>query len=394
MLSKILVGCSILWFLGMTSVRPISTDAQRNQPIRALDIRFCDGFDFPVGDVDGKGNYTDPSGKVHEGWYIATHTAEEYTLGIHTGEDWNGSGGGNTDFGQPVYASAEGEVLTSDDFGKPWGNVILIRHLVLENAKIDTVYSVYGHLEKRLVNKGEWVTRRQLIGRIGTGDGAYPAHLHWEMRKSNMRDFAADYWPSNHNKTIEWVKQHYWNPSEYVGNHRNCLKPQSEKQLLLVVKSNYSMYLLEYGVVSAQYKIALGQEPSGHKQKQGDNRTPEGQYRIIEKSIGPFGGAYGAFLGSRWMRLNYPNNWDAEAGFRKGIITKSQLSQIKQANAQQKEPLKTTELGGGIGIHGWNGAWPGRDKQNLTWGCISLEKEELEALYEKVKPGTKVLILP
>src|SRR5262245_21414114 len=54
----------------------------------------ADGFDFPFGDPDGKGSYTDKAtGKSYKGWYIATRFGERYSMGIHTGEDWNGSGG-------------------------------------------------------------------------------------------------------------------------------------------------------------------------------------------------------------------------------------------------------------------------------------------------------------
>jgi murein L,D-transpeptidase YafK len=154
------------------------------------------------------------------------------------------------------------------------------------------------------------------------------------------------------------------------------------------------MKLYEEGKFVQEYRIALGQSPVGHKVIQGDNRTPEGQYRIIEKSVGPFGGAYGSFLGSRWMRLNYPNTWDAELGLRKKSISKAQFEQIEKANHEGREPLKTTKLGGGIGIHGWSGNWPERDRQNLTWGCISMEQAELEAMYSIVKKGCVVLIYP
>ena len=41
----------------------------------------------------------------YAGWRIETHFAENYQLGIHTGEDWNGNGGGNTDLGQDVHAA-------------------------------------------------------------------------------------------------------------------------------------------------------------------------------------------------------------------------------------------------------------------------------------------------
>src|SRR5687767_13264625 len=112
-----------------------------------FDAGLCDGFSFPFGDCKGGGNYASPAGKKYNGWYIATHTAEVYSLGIHTGEDWNGKGGGNTDLGQPFYAAASGTVLAAADYGSPWGNVVLIEHYYLENGKVRSVLSLYAHLQ-------------------------------------------------------------------------------------------------------------------------------------------------------------------------------------------------------------------------------------------------------
>src|ERR1044072_7527587 len=69
------------------------------------DVPPADGFDFAVGDANGRGQYKDlVTGIDYDGWRINTHFAENYQLGIHTGEDWNGNGGGNTDMGQDVNA--------------------------------------------------------------------------------------------------------------------------------------------------------------------------------------------------------------------------------------------------------------------------------------------------
>lgn len=86
-----------------------------------LDPLLADGFDFPVGDVDGQGSYKSKlNGKTYNGWYVATKFGESYSLGIHPGEDWNGIGGGDTDTGQPVWATAKGKVVDSKDYGSPW----------------------------------------------------------------------------------------------------------------------------------------------------------------------------------------------------------------------------------------------------------------------------------
>ncbi len=163
--------------------------------------------------------------------------------------------------------------------------------------------------------------------------------------------------------------------------------------LLIANKSTYRMKLYAKGKLLKTYRIALGQEPIGHKIQQGDNRTPEGVYKIIQKSRGPFYGAYANYLGVAWMRLNYPNNEDALNGFKSGLINTSEKNSIINANNSGKEPPKNTKLGGGIGIHGWSGSWPANDQQNLTWGCISVQNSELDDLYNRVPVGTTIIIL-
>ena len=80
------------------------------------DFPAADGFDFAVGDPNGKGPYQDKStGQTYNGWYVATQFAEKYNYGIHTGEDWSGLGPRDSDLGQDVMLSAvaESRLLTS-----------------------------------------------------------------------------------------------------------------------------------------------------------------------------------------------------------------------------------------------------------------------------------------
>ena len=169
---------------------------------------------------------------------------------------------------------------------------------------------------------------------------------------------------------------------------------RAEPRLLIARKGQYRMSLYARGKLVKTYVIGLGQTPLVHKQEDGDNRTPEGRYRITQKLRGPFPGTYGAFLGPRWIGLGYPNDQDAEAGLRRGLLTRTQVEQIRAAHRAGAQPPQDTKLGGGIGIHGWSGRWPRDDRQNLTWGCITLQNPELEDLYDRVEVGTPVIILP
>jgi murein DD-endopeptidase MepM/ murein hydrolase activator NlpD len=359
-----------------------------------FDPLLADGFDFAVGDKDAKGAYTGASGKTYMGWYIATHTAEEYDLGIHTGEDWNGNGGGNSDLGQPVYCVAKGVVIAADNYGSPWGNIVMVEHRFIENNTLRTVYSQYAHLNKFTVEIGDTLTRRQVLGTIGDGNGAYLAHLHLEIRNEKMKGMAVDYWPSSNGKDQAWVKEHYEDASAFINAHRTLLVPEKEAAFIFVKKSEFQMHFFIDGQHKQTFEIALSQTPIGHKVEQGDNRLPEGHYNIIQKSQGPFPGDMGPFFGTGWMRLNYPNPFDTEAGYHKEWITQRQRVAMINAWNMGKEPSKGTRLGGGIGIHGWNGDWSGYGTRSLTWGCISMHNPDLTEFYDDVPKGTPILIVP
>lgn len=132
-------------------------------------VPLSNGFDLPVGKPDAAGYY------VFRGYYP----------GGHLGEDWNGNGGGDSDLGDPVYASGSGVVVFSEDYRRGWGNVVIVRHAYLdENGRVALMDSLYGHLDQRMVRKYQLVERGQQLGTIGTAHGKYAAHLHFEMRKN------------------------------------------------------------------------------------------------------------------------------------------------------------------------------------------------------------------
>ncbi|MFH0894020.1 MAG: L,D-transpeptidase family protein [Bacteroidota bacterium] len=396
----VIVGTALAWMLikpgAFSFFSKNHSNADTTITIKTyLDSNLCDGFDFPVGDKNGNGKYVSKKdGKTYDSWYVASGLAETYSLGIHTGEDWNGRGGGNTDEGQPVYSIANGIVLTAENYGSPWGKVVYVMHRFLENGKIDTVFSLYAHLDEMFVKTGDTVKRRKNIGTIGTGDGAYIAHLHLEIRKNSMKNFDVTYWPSSYDKDAAWVKDQYLAPTAFIKERRGLTFPHTANKLIIAFKHNYKMYWILNGKVDKEYEIALSQNPIGHKQKQGDNKLPEGEYHIVQKTRGPFGGEYAAYYGPGWMRISYPNRYDANAAFEKKKISKAERDAIVVADKACTEPLRNTALGGGIGVHGWAGDWTADGTQNLTWGCISMHNEDLDKFYDLVPVGTTIIIVP
>lgn len=128
-----------------------------------------------------------------------------------------------------------------------------------------------------------------------------------------------------------------------------------------VHKSERKMYLLHGNEILEEFNVSLGKVPVGHKQFEGDGKTPEGAYFISHKNPKS---QYHLSLG-----VSYPNN--ADRSF---------------AAAQGKPP------GGDIFIHGG----PPRPVSKWDWtaGCIAVTDKEMEVIYSMVKPGTVIHILP
>lgn len=108
------------------------------------------------------------------------------------------------------------------------------------------------------------------------------------------------------------------------------------------------------------YPVGLGFAPVGHKQFEGDGRTPEGSYLIDRRN------PQSRFHLS--IGISYPNAAD-----------------IAFARARGRSP------GGDIFIHG--GPRPGIDPTNVrdwTAGCIAVTDRQIEEIYAMVRNGTPI----
>jgi murein DD-endopeptidase MepM/ murein hydrolase activator NlpD len=75
----------------------------------------------------------------------------------------------------PIHAAASGTVTYSGDELKAYGNLILIRH-------DDGYVTAYAHADKILVNRGQAVTKGQVIGYSGSSGDVTSPQLHFEIR--------------------------------------------------------------------------------------------------------------------------------------------------------------------------------------------------------------------
>jgi murein DD-endopeptidase MepM/ murein hydrolase activator NlpD len=110
--------------------------------------------------------------------------------GHHTGDDLNGIGGMNSDLGDPVFSTADGLVFYAGEPSPGWGKLVVVAHKTVDGK---TLHSMYAHLDRIDVVCGTLVPRGGKIGTVGTANGCYPAHLHFEMRASDGVDIGAGY---------------------------------------------------------------------------------------------------------------------------------------------------------------------------------------------------------
>lgn len=136
---------------------------------------------------------------------------------------------------------------------------------------------------------------------------------------------------------------------------------------ILVRKSERSLYLMREGTVIGRYRIALGLDPDGPKQREGDFRTPEGHYRLIRRN------ARSDFFLS--IQISYPNERD-----------------IAHARRQGWEP------GGQIMIHGAPNRpkYPAEYYEQRDWtdGCIAVTNSDMVEIWLRTTHDTPIEILP
>lgn len=136
---------------------------------------------------------------------------------------------------------------------------------------------------------------------------------------------------------------------------------------VVVNKARRELLLLKDGKVIRSYRVALGGNPVGPKERQGDHKTPEGGYVISGRN------SRSAF--HRSLAISYPNAADRA-----------------RARRQRVNP------GGSIMIHGLpNGhGYIGAAHRLADWtdGCIAVTDPEIEEIWRLAPDGTPVQINP
>jgi murein L,D-transpeptidase YafK len=155
----------------------------------------------------------------------------------------------------------------------------------------------------------------------------------------------------------------------YVYAHyiRDPLPAGTKIDRIVIEKSARKLSLFVNGKSLKSYRVALGRNPIGAKQEEGDNKTPEGVYRIDGRN--PQSNFHLA------LHVSYPSDED-------------------KVHAAERD----ASAGFDIMIHGIrNGrGWIGAFHRLSDWtaGCIALTDEEIEELWRVTPDGTIVEIQP
>ena len=155
------------------------------------DLRFAFSRPVDTAKTPRASRYDAPMGSEHGALTYNAQPFMEYNksfLSNHLADDVNGVGGMDTDLGDPVYAACAGRVVFAGKASEGWGNMVIVEHAVGEGRSRRTEQLVYAHLRSMAVGVGMVVQRGDAIGEVGGAEGRYPAHLHLEMRVTDVAD--------------------------------------------------------------------------------------------------------------------------------------------------------------------------------------------------------------
>ena len=136
---------------------------------------------------------------------------------------------------------------------------------------------------------------------------------------------------------------------------------------VVVLKKERTLQLFNQGKMIKTYNVALGGDPVGPKRRQGDHKTPEGNYVLDSRN------PHSQFYKS--IHISYPNAGDRAAARLKGVSP-----------------------GGDVFVHGLpkGYGWVGASHRLKDWtdGCVAVTNQEIDEIWRAVPDGTPIEIRP
>ena len=136
---------------------------------------------------------------------------------------------------------------------------------------------------------------------------------------------------------------------------------------VLIVKGERQLYLLRNGMIFRVYPVDLGRNPDGPKIKEGDGRTPEGEYVLDWRN--PTSRFY------RSIHISYPNGQD--------------LSRAQELGVRPGSLIMIHGLPGHLNVTKLDDL-----PRDWTNGCIAVNNRAMDEIWAAVEDGTPIEILP
>lgn len=139
-----------------------------------------------------------------------------------------------------------------------------------------------------------------------------------------------------------------------------------------VYKTDRVVKLMHRSQIIQTYPMRLGFDPIGHKVKEGDGKTPEGQYILDWRN--PKSTFY------KSLHVSYPNAQDKAKAKQLGVSPGGDIMIHGSATTSQIEKLPSlmTYL----------------PRNDWTWGCIAVRNVDMDEIWKLVDDGTLISIFP
>lgn len=163
----------------------------------------------------------------------------------------------------------------------------------------------------------------------------------------------------------------------FIDNHRKASYRTNHSidssYYIIVDKSDFELRVYDSEGWYATYPVVFGSKDLGDKMREGDKKTPNGNFKVILKKIHKQWG--------QELLLDYP--------------TEENIKLFKERKVQGLIPANA-KIGAGIAIHATRPQeeWTVDNFYNWTDGCVSVKYSEMKDLFSYIPVGTKVTIQP
>lgn len=138
-----------------------------------------------------------------------------------------------------------------------------------------------------------------------------------------------------------------------------------------VYKAERQLQLLSRDQVIRHYDMRLGFAPEGHKQQEGDGKTPEGRYAIDWRN------SKSAFYKS--LHISYPNAQDRAQAKQRGVSAGGDIMIHGSANASTAQLPNMMQY---------------MPRNDWTLGCIAVRNVDMDEIWQLVENGVPIEIYP